>query len=169
MLLCALPPLQFKVKWGKKRWNIPLHAPFPIKLTHHLCTWCYAVPTSPCPAVSDSYTFLTLPQQHQLQTEVHVSKPYSLLQGWSLMYVKQCPIDIDMSYARRVPHPKVLHQRTASYSSHSVSHVLHQCTASHSSYILHLTLYTLYHIVFCTMWHVYALCVRHIHDPMLLP
>jgi hypothetical protein len=56
--------------------------------------------------------------------------------------------DMDMSYARRVPHPKVLHQRTASYSSHtshSVSHVLHQRTASHSSisYILHLTSYVL--------------------------
>jgi hypothetical protein len=23
--------------------------------------------------------------------------------------------------------------------------------------------------VFCTVWHVYVLCVRHIHDPMLLP
>jgi hypothetical protein len=23
--------------------------------------------------------------------------------------------------------------------------------------------------VFCTMWHVYVLCVRYIHDPMLLP
>jgi hypothetical protein len=22
--------------------------------------------------------------------------------------------------------------------------------------------------VFCTVWHVYVLCVRHIHDPMLL-
>jgi hypothetical protein len=26
-----------------------------------------------------------------------------------------------------------------------------------------------YRIAFCTMWHVYVLCVRHIHDPMLLP
>jgi hypothetical protein len=43
--------------------------------------------------------------------------------------------DMDMSYARRV--------RTASYLSHSVSHVLHQLTASHSSYILHLTPYAL--------------------------
>jgi hypothetical protein len=125
----------------------------------------------------------------------------------------RCPfhIDMDMSYARKVPHPKVLHQCTASYSSHtshSVSHVLHQLTASHSSYTLHLTLYTLrftsyvlsltsyilhltpyvsrltsyvlhltsyilylisYRIVFCIVWHVYILCVRHIHDPMLLP
>jgi hypothetical protein len=76
------------------------------------------------------------------------------------------------------------------YSSHtlySVSHVLHQRTASHSSYILHLTPYVLhltpsvlhltpyvlhlisYRIVFCTVWNVYVLCVRHIHDPMLLP
>jgi hypothetical protein len=23
--------------------------------------------------------------------------------------------------------------------------------------------------VFCTVWHVYVLCVRDIHDPMLLP
>jgi hypothetical protein len=23
--------------------------------------------------------------------------------------------------------------------------------------------------VFCTVWHVYVLCVRRIHDPMLLP
>jgi hypothetical protein len=23
--------------------------------------------------------------------------------------------------------------------------------------------------VFCTVWHVYVLCVRYIHDPMLLP
>jgi hypothetical protein len=55
-------------------------------------------------------------------------------------------IDMDMSYARRVLHPKVLYQRTAFYSlhtSHSVSHVLLQRTASHSSYILHLTSYTL--------------------------
>jgi hypothetical protein len=55
-------------------------------------------------------------------------------------------IDMDMSYARRVLHPKVLHQRTASYllhTSHSVSHVLCQRTASHSSYILHLTPYVL--------------------------
>jgi hypothetical protein len=23
--------------------------------------------------------------------------------------------------------------------------------------------------IFCTVWHVYVLCVRHIHDPMFLP
>lgn len=34
MLLHALPPLQFKVKWGKKGWNIPLHAPSPITCVH---------------------------------------------------------------------------------------------------------------------------------------
>ena len=67
-----------------------LHAPSPIKLTHHLCTWCYAVPSSTCATGSGSYTFPTLPRQHQLQTEVHVSTPYSLLQGLGLVCVKQC-------------------------------------------------------------------------------
>jgi hypothetical protein len=25
------------------------------------------------------------------------------------------------------------------------------------------------HAQHCNVWHVYVLCVRHIHDPMLLP
>jgi hypothetical protein len=70
--------------------------------------------------------------------------------------------DMDMSYARRVPHPKVLHPRTASYSSHtshSVSHVLHQRTASHSSYILHLTPYTLHLMSYTLHLTPYTLCL----------
>jgi hypothetical protein len=50
--------------------------------------------------------------------------------------------DMDMSYARRVPHPKVLHQRTASHSSY----ILHltSYTLRLTSYILHLTSYILH-------------------------
>jgi hypothetical protein len=58
--------------------------------------------------------------------------------------------------------------RLTSYILHLTPYILHL-----TSYILHLTSYILYLIsyciVFCTVWHVYVLCVRHIHDPMLLP
>jgi hypothetical protein len=48
---------------------------------------------------------------------------------------------------------------TASYSSHSVSHVLHQRTASHSSYILHLIPYTLRLTSYILHLTSYALCL----------
>jgi hypothetical protein len=49
-------------------------------------------------------------------------------------------------------------------------YTLHLNVLCLTSYIPHLISYIVsYRIVFCTMWHVYILCVRHIHDPMLLP
>jgi hypothetical protein len=62
-----------------------------------------------------------------------------------------------------------------SYILHLTSYILHLTSYALrlTSYTLHLTSYILhlisYCIVFCTVWHVYVLCVRHIHDPMLLP
>jgi hypothetical protein len=58
--------------------------------------------------------------------------------------------------------------RLTSYILNLTSYTLHL-----TPYVLHLTSYILhlisYRIVFCIVWHVYVLCVRHIHDPMLLP
>jgi hypothetical protein len=62
-----------------------------------------------------------------------------------------------------------------SYTLHLTPYILHLTyyILHLTYYILHLTSYMLhlvsYRIVFCTMWHVYVLCVRYIHDPMLLP
>lgn len=54
----ASPTFQSEVaKEGMKQ---SLHAPSPIKLTYHLYTWCYDMPTSTCAAVSGSYTLPTL-------------------------------------------------------------------------------------------------------------
>jgi hypothetical protein len=68
------------------------------------------------------------------------------------------------SYALRLT-SYILH--LTPYVLHLTSYILHL-----TSYVLHLTsyIYTIsYRIVFCTVWHVYVLCVRHTHDPMLLP
>jgi hypothetical protein len=93
---------------------------------------------------------------------------------------------------------KVLHQRTASHSSHSVSHKWRHAAAAMRAHNVLCNNYNritvemdrcsfrrvrialLYivtrskkiynrHAQHCTEWHIYVLCVRHIHDPILLP
>jgi hypothetical protein len=51
-----------------------------------------------------------------------------------------------------------------SYALRLTSYILHltSYTLRLTSYILHLTSYILYRIVFCTVWHVYVLCVRQL-------
>jgi hypothetical protein len=68
---------EFQSEVGKEGMKYPS----PIKLTHHLRAWCCAVPTFTCAAVAGSSMFPTLPWQCQLQTDMHISITYPLLQG----------------------------------------------------------------------------------------